>query len=201
MITVSCLIAKNVTLKHAVPSRGIGGMITESLRGKSRGWSRPLQTRALRGISFDRHDGDQLALLGLNRADKTTILKVMASIYEPSSGALHVEVSIAAFFDVEPCRQNLIDRRFFLGLTRAEIIDSEGEIIEFTNLAVYIGSPFNTYSAGIYIRHAFPVFTNLTPEVLHVGEVHFRRKVIEGIDVPERPVDQRRGNPVGEMVI
>ena len=46
--------------------------------------------RILNGISFNLPDGDNLAIVGPNASGKTTLLKMLASIYLPDSGSINI---------------------------------------------------------------------------------------------------------------
>lgn len=190
---MTSLVADDVRLVYEVPGRGLGGMIGDRIR--RRALARPRRIEALRGVSLSLADGDRLAILGLNGAGKTSLLKVMAGVYEPTAGRLDVRGRVAPLFDVGlgmdgdlTGRQNLMARGLFLGLTRAQIADVELEIVEFTGLAEVIDMPVSTYSAGMYIRLAFAVVTSLTPEVLlmdegvGLGDAEFRDKAEARLD-------------------
>ena len=45
---------------------------------------------AIRGLTFGVNDGECLALFGPNAAGKTTLLRILAGLLRPSSGAAHI---------------------------------------------------------------------------------------------------------------
>jgi ABC-2 type transport system ATP-binding protein/lipopolysaccharide transport system ATP-binding protein len=46
------------------------------------------------------HAGDRVALVGSNDADKTTLLRVMAGVYEPPAGSVRSRGRISPMFDI-----------------------------------------------------------------------------------------------------
>src|SRR3954453_23651577 len=46
--------------------------------------------RALRDISLEIRDSERIGLIGANGAGKTTLLKVLAGIYKPTQGMIHI---------------------------------------------------------------------------------------------------------------
>ena len=69
-----------------------------------------------------------------------------------------------------------------LGMSKAEVEDRLGELVEFTELGDAIFRPLKTYSSGMRARVQFVVATAQTPrillidEALGVGDKVFRRK-------------------------
>ena len=46
------------------------------------------EREALKGVSFDAHRGELLAIIGPNGAGKTTLLSILAGIREPDDGSV-----------------------------------------------------------------------------------------------------------------
>ena len=51
-------------------------------------------------MSFQLSDGDRLALVGHNGAGKSSLLKVLAGIYYPTSGEVWVDGKITSLFEL-----------------------------------------------------------------------------------------------------
>ena len=58
-----------------------------------------------------------------------------------------------------------------MGYSRRALAPHEAEIVEFCGLGEFIDLPVRTYSAGMYVRLAFAISTQFSPEVLLVDEI------------------------------
>lgn len=145
--------------------------------------------KALKNISFKIKRGETVGLVGTNGSGKSTMLKVIAGVLEPTSGNCVVHGNIAplielgAGFDYElTARENIYLNGALLGYTK-EFLDSKmEEIIEFAELEDFMDMPLKNYSSGMTARIAFAIATITEPDVLivdetlSVGDVFFQRK-------------------------
>jgi lipopolysaccharide transport system ATP-binding protein len=138
---------------------------------------RNLTVQALRNINLDLKSGARLALLGDNGAGKSTMLRMMAGIYHPTSGLSTTVGRISSLLDltlgIDPEASgldNIFMRGFLLGLSRSEIQKSLPEIMEFSGLGDFLSMPVRTYSSGMTLRLAFAVCTSFVPDVLLMDE-------------------------------
>jgi ABC-type polysaccharide/polyol phosphate transport system ATPase subunit len=144
---------------------------------------------ALRRISFEFGHGDSVAIVGRNGAGKSTLLNLMAGLSLPDSGRIAVEGRLAALLDLGAGfhpdltgRENLFVNAALLGLSRKEVQQRYGAIVEFSGLGDFLDQPLRTYSSGMSMRLAFAVAVNvdaeilLIDEVLGVGDVNFQEK-------------------------
>ena len=124
--------------------------------------------RALKHISFDIHRGEVVGLVGTNGSGKSTMLKIIAGVLEPSEGSITVRGNIAplielgAGFDPElTARENIYLNGALLGYTK-EFIDSHlQDIIDFAELQDFMDMPLKNYSSGMVARIAFAIATIL----------------------------------------
>ena len=150
--------------------------------------------RALRNISFKVRRGEVVGLVGTNGSGKSTMLKIIAGVLEPSEGTCRVRGNIAplielgAGFDPElTARENIYLNGALLGYTK-EFIDANLQgIIDFAELRDFIDMPLKNFSSGMVARIAFAIATITEPDILivdetlSVGDVFFQRKCEERI--------------------
>ena len=145
--------------------------------------------RALKNISFDVHRGEVVGLVGTNGSGKSTMLKIIAGVLEPSEGEVKVHGNIAplielgAGFDPElSARENIYLNGALLGYTKEFIDASFDEIIEFAELKDFVDMPLKNFSSGMVARIAFAIATITEPDILivdetlSVGDVFFQQK-------------------------
>lgn len=161
----------NRSFKNNLLASVTGGQIRPQQGSKS------VVIRAIDDMTLDIQHGARIGLIGHNGAGKSTILRVMAGIYEPTAGHVQVEGEVASMFDIgfgmDPEAtgwENIILRGMYLGYSRRDIIAASPEIGALTGLGEFLDMPLRTYSAGMSTRLAFAVSTSIRPDVLLVDE-------------------------------
>jgi ABC-type polysaccharide/polyol phosphate transport system ATPase subunit len=137
-----------------------------------------MEIRALQNITLSIREGDRLGIVGHNGAGKSTMLKLLAGIYPPTSGERRVNGQISSLFDLvlgfEPEAsgwENIAYRGYLQGETPRTLRAKLDEIAEFSELGEFLNSPVRHYSSGMLVRLAFAVATAIDPEILLVDEV------------------------------
>ena len=151
--------------------------------------------RALNDISFQVRRGDVFGLVGTNGSGKSTMLKIIAGVLEPSAGTCKVRGTIAplielgAGFDAElTARENIYLNGALLGYSKAFIDEHFDEIVDFAELWDFLDMPLKNYSSGMVARIAFSIATATQPdllivdETLSVGDFLFQQKCEERIN-------------------
>lgn len=133
---------------------------------------------ALNNISLSLRDGDRIGLVGHNGSGKSTFLRLLSRIYEPSSGHINIQGRVSALLDIMQGieaeltgYENISTRGAILGLSRKEIKEKTAEIIEFSGLGDYLSMPLRTYSSGMMVRLAFSISTSISPDILLIDEI------------------------------
>ncbi|NJE79767.1 ABC transporter ATP-binding protein [Olsenella sp. SW781] len=145
--------------------------------------------RALDHVSFKVRRGEVVGLVGTNGSGKSTMLKCIAGVLEPSEGSIVVRGNIAplielgAGFDAElTARENIYLNGSLLGYSREFVDEHLQEIIDFAELQDFMDMPLKNYSSGMVARIAFAIATVTEPDVLivdetlSVGDVFFQEK-------------------------
>lgn len=160
-------------------------------------WKRRGQKKldVLKGISFEVHPGECVAVIGRNGAGKSTLLSLLARVYKPTSGSVEMQGRIAPLLELGAGfhadltgYENIFFNGVILGLTRQEMRERTEEIIDFSEIRDHIHAPTRTYSSGMLARLGFSVAVHinadilLVDEVLAVGDYDFERKCYEKID-------------------
>ena len=133
---------------------------------------------ALRDVSFDVQPGEIVGIIGRNGAGKSTILKILSRITEPTTGSAVINGRVGSLLEVGTGfhpemtgRENIFMNGTILGMKRREIEANFDEIVAFSEIEKFIDTPVKRYSSGMYVRLAFAVAAHLQPEVLFVDEV------------------------------
>jgi lipopolysaccharide transport system ATP-binding protein len=133
---------------------------------------------ALKDINFEVNQGEVLGIIGRNGVGKSTLLKVLSKITEPTTGRIKIKGRVSSLLEVGTGfhpeltgRDNIYMNGTILGMTRKEIDASLDEIIDFAGIAKHIDTPVKFYSSGMTVRLGFSVAAHLEPEILIIDEV------------------------------
>lgn len=146
---------------------------------------------ALDDIGFDIPHGEAIGIVGRNGAGKSTLLKLLTRVTAPSRGRIELDGRIGSLLEVGTGfhpeltgRENIYLNGAILGMTRKEIQRRYDEIVAFSGIEKFLGTPVKRYSSGMYVRLAFSVAAHLDTEilaideVLAVGDAEFQRRSI-----------------------
>src|SRR5450631_3658766 len=162
------------SLRDVITNR-IKGLVK---KGEKRYSSSSEEFLALDDINFNVYSGDRLGIIGRNGAGKSTMLKILSRITEPSSGRVTIKGRVSSLLEVGTGfhpeltgRENIFLNGAILGMSKAEIKSKFDEIVAFAEIEKFLDTPVKHYSSGMYVRLAFAVAAHLEPEILIVDEV------------------------------
>jgi ABC-type polysaccharide/polyol phosphate transport system ATPase subunit len=133
---------------------------------------------AIKDLSFEVKPGEVLGIIGGNGAGKSTTLKILNRIMEPTSGIVQTTGKIGALIEVSAGfhqdltgRQNVFLQGTIMGMRKAEVQRKFDEIVEFSGVADFIDTPVKRYSSGMNARLGFSIAAHLEPDILIIDEV------------------------------
>jgi|WetSurSiteA1Bulk_404760.scaffolds.fasta_scaffold02034_6 lipopolysaccharide transport system ATP-binding protein len=133
---------------------------------------------ALKDVSFEIKQGERVGIIGRNGVGKTTLLKLLSRITEPTTGRITLKGRVASLLEVGTGfhpeltgRENIFLNGAILGMSKVEIKKKFDEIVDFAEIEKFLDTPVKRYSSGMYVRLAFAVAAHLEPEILLVDEV------------------------------
>ena len=133
---------------------------------------------AVRDLSVEINRGEMVGIIGRNGAGKSTFLKLLSRITEPTTGSIKLRGRVASLLEVGTGfhpeltgRENIFLNGAILGMSRVEIKSKFDEIVAFADIDKFLDTPVKRYSSGMYVRLAFAVAAHLEPEILIVDEV------------------------------
>lgn len=144
---------------------------------------------ALDDISFSVKKGETVGIIGTNGSGKSTILKIITGVLNPTQGNVEINGRISALLELGAGFnmdytgvENVYLNGTMNGFSREEIDEKLPAILEFADIGEFVNQPVKTYSSGMFVRLAFAVAINIEPEILivdealSVGDVFFQAK-------------------------
>ena len=150
---------------------------------------------ALQGVDMTVYQGETVGIIGTNGSGKSTILKIITGVLNPTQGELTVNGRISALLELGAgfnMEYNGIENIYLngtmMGFSKKEIDEKLQDILDFADIGDYVYQPCKTYSSGMFVRLAFAVAINIEPEILivdealSVGDVFFQAKCYHKFD-------------------
>ena len=144
---------------------------------------------ALRDVNFEVKRGETVGIIGTNGSGKSTILKIITGVLNPTAGEVKVDGRISALlelgagFNMEYTGiENVYLNGTMMGFSKEEIDARLQDILDFADIGDFVHQPVKAYSSGMFVRLAFAVAINIDPEILivdealSVGDVFFQAK-------------------------
>jgi len=151
----------------------------------------------LNNINLKINKGDRIGVIGANGSGKTSLLKIISSVYFPTTGSIILRNQVTSILDITlgiygeaTGVENISLRAMILGLDQKKVKEKIHEIIEISGLSEeVINQPLFTYSSGMAMRLAFAVSMILEPELLvldewlAVGDYEFQKTVNKNLEI------------------
>ena len=144
---------------------------------------------ALHDVSLNVKKGETVGIIGTNGSGKSTILKIITGVLNPTAGNVNINGRISALlelgagFNMEFTGiENVYLNGTMIGFSKAEIDAKLQDILDFADIGDFVHQKVKTYSSGMFVRLAFAVAINIEPEILivdealSVGDVFFQNK-------------------------
>jgi lipopolysaccharide transport system ATP-binding protein len=158
------------SLRNAVFNLAVGGKLYKNQGDVT-------VVRAVENVSFNLVEGDRLALVGHNGSGKTSLLKVIAGIYEPAKGRVDIQGSLTSMIahgaglDFEASGLENIRRIGAMRLIPKKVVESRIDaIVDFSELGDFVRLPVKTFSAGMMARLMFACATEFDADILVLDE-------------------------------
>ncbi len=134
---------------------------------------------ALDDVSFSVPKGQCIGLLGQNGAGKSTTLKLMAGITQPTTGTVTVRGRVASMLELGvgfhpdlSGMENIFYNAILMGLSREQVLERLETMIAFSGLNPnFLQEPVKHYSSGMYSRLACSVALHLDADILLIDEI------------------------------
>lgn len=150
---------------------------------------------ALKQVDMTVYQGETVGIIGTNGSGKSTILKMITGVLNPTKGNIIVNGRISALLELGAgfnMEYNGIENIYLngtmMGFSKKEIDEKLDSILKFADIGDYVYQPCKTYSSGMFVRLAFAVAINIDPEILivdealSVGDVFFQAKCYQKFD-------------------
>ena len=144
---------------------------------------------ALNHVSFEVNKGETVGIIGTNGSGKSTMLKIITGVLNPTGGAVDLDGRVSALLELGAGfnseytgLENIYLNGTMIGFKREEIDAKLDDILKFADIGDFVHQPVKTYSSGMFVRLAFAVAINIDPEILivdealSVGDVFFQAK-------------------------
>lgn len=134
--------------------------------------------QVLDDVSFDLQPGETLGIMGRNGGGKSTLLKIISSIYPPDAGAVELCAPITPILELgvgwNP-ELDAVDNVFLIGgvmgLSLREVRARLDGILAFAEVERFASLKLKHYSSGMASRLAYAVAFEAVREVLVLDEI------------------------------
>lgn len=131
----------------------------------------------LKGISFEVRRGEKVGVIGFPSSGKTTLMKILSGVTEPSSGHVEIHGKVTSvlnyrmgFLAAMSGLDNYDLRCKMLGWSEEQAAESKHAVFEFAGLSKEMDLPMRQYKKGSAGRLGFAIYTERTPDIMIYDE-------------------------------
>lgn len=149
------------------------------------------QRTVLDRVNLRINRGEKIGILGVNGAGKSTMIRLLSGVEQPSGGAIAREMSVSwplAFSGgFQGSLTGLDNLKFICRVYNVPVEPVEDFVADFSQLGVFMQEPVKTYSSGMRAKLAFALSMAvnfdcfLVDEVIAVGDASFQKRCHEEI--------------------
>ena len=152
-------------------------------------YRQPAKKKIIDNLDLTIARGEKVGIVGANGSGKSTMLKLISGILQPTTGTVRIKgkvaplIELGAGFDPElSVIDNIILYGVMLGYSQAEMKSRAKLILKFAELENSALIPVKGLSSGMTARLGFAIATDVSPdilildEVLSVGDAKFKSK-------------------------
>lgn len=138
---------------------------------------RPREVQAIRSMSFEIRKGECIGLIGRNGCGKSTLVRLLAGVYPPSTGRIEINgttllmnLGIGMSHELT-ARENIYVSSSVLGLRIREIDAIFDKIVEFAELREFLDTKIKYFSSGMVARLGFSIAVNAGADIMFLDEI------------------------------
>lgn len=188
------MIEPNISFTNVTKSFHLQGELTfkEFIPRLIMGDSRSKKLQALHDVSFNISMGETVGIVGHNGAGKSTIMRLIAGVSQPTQGSMQIQGKVAPLIELGGGfhhdlngYENIYLNSAILGMHKKEIDAQVENIVAFSEIKDFLHEPLKRFSTGMVMRLAFSIAIHaradifLIDEVLAVGDASFQKKCLK----------------------
>ncbi len=132
----------------------------------------------LSDVSLSINAGEFVSVVGPSGCGKSTLLRIIAGIYYPEKGNVHVHGKVISLINIGvglkdrlTMKENIFLVGSLFGLSQKEITRKYSDIVSFSELQEFENTKIYQFSVGMALRLAFSIAMHSNPEILLLDEV------------------------------
>lgn len=191
------IVLKNITKKFNITGKKNQGFLANMISAFS-SFREKNTVDVLRDVSLTVASGEILGVIGDNGNGKSTLLRVIAGIYQPDEGVVVIRGKIISLInllvglkDRLTMRENIFLMGSLFGMSQEEIKNKLEEIVTFSGFTDFINTKIYQFSNGMMQRLVFSIAVHANPDILLLDEV---------FEVGDEDFKEKSANKIKEIV-